>query len=101
MMKGAMQKKNEKKQAVLRLRAVRSCIISTIETCVCVCVEYPLVNLTSSQLCEAGHVTAGSVEGKAVVVMRGGCDFSQKALVAQDLGASVLLIASMKNLVRV
>lgn len=62
-------------------------------------VGYPLVNLTSTQLCAAGHVIPESVKGKAVVVMREGCDFSQKALVAQDLGASVLLIASNSNLV--
>ncbi|XP_048025465.1 signal peptide peptidase-like 2A isoform X3 [Megalobrama amblycephala] len=62
-------------------------------------VGYPLVNLTSSQLCDASHVTPGSVKGKAVVVMRGGCEFSQKALVAQSLDASVLLIASNTDLV--
>uniref|UniRef100_A0A8C1W7N6 Signal peptide peptidase like 2A n=1 Tax=Cyprinus carpio TaxID=7962 RepID=A0A8C1W7N6_CYPCA len=59
-------------------------------------VAYPLLNLTSSQLCVRGQ--QGSLEGQAVVVMRGGCDFGQKALVAQDLGASVLLIASIKNM---
>ncbi|XP_051725759.1 signal peptide peptidase-like 2A isoform X2 [Ctenopharyngodon idella] len=62
-------------------------------------VGYPLVNLTSSQLCDASHVTPGSVKGKAVVVMRGGCEFSQKALVAQTLNAPVLLIASINDLV--
>ncbi|ROL42173.1 Signal peptide peptidase-like 2A, partial [Anabarilius grahami] len=60
---------------------------------------YPLVNLTSSQLCDVSHVIPGSVKGKAVVVMRGGCEFSQKALVAQSLNASVLLIASNRDLV--
>uniref|UniRef100_A0A8C2G1T5 PA domain-containing protein n=1 Tax=Cyprinus carpio TaxID=7962 RepID=A0A8C2G1T5_CYPCA len=65
--------------------------------CVCVQVSYPLRSLVSSQLCVRGQ--QGSLEGQAVVVMRGGCDFSQKALVAQDLGASVLLIASVDNLV--
>lgn len=60
-------------------------------------VSYPLRSLMSSQLCVKGQQV--SLEGQAVVVMRGGCDFSQKALVAQDLGASVLLIASINNLV--
>uniref|UniRef100_A0A673I6R6 PA domain-containing protein n=1 Tax=Sinocyclocheilus rhinocerous TaxID=307959 RepID=A0A673I6R6_9TELE len=59
-------------------------------------VAYPLLNLTSSQLCVRGQ--QDSLKGQAVVVMRGGCDFGQKALVAQDLGASVLLIASIKNM---
>ncbi|XP_067275301.1 signal peptide peptidase-like 2A isoform X2 [Pseudorasbora parva] len=62
-------------------------------------VGYPLVNLTSSHLCTAGQVTPGSLKGKAVVVMGGDCVVSQKALVAQDLGASVLLIASVTDLV--
>lgn len=39
------------------------------------------------------------VKGKALVVLRGDCDFSQKALVAQSLGAKTLLIASNKSLV--
>ncbi|KAK7159985.1 hypothetical protein R3I93_007818 [Phoxinus phoxinus] len=61
-------------------------------------VGYPLVNLTSSQLCSADLVTTGLAKGQAVVVMDGGCKSSQKALVAQDLGVSVLLIASNSNL---
>ncbi|XP_052464979.1 signal peptide peptidase-like 2A [Carassius gibelio] len=59
-------------------------------------VAYPLLNLTSSQLCVRGQ--QDSLEGQAVVVTRGSCDFGQKALVAQDLGASVLLIASIKSM---
>uniref|UniRef100_A0A8C4I5L4 PA domain-containing protein n=1 Tax=Dicentrarchus labrax TaxID=13489 RepID=A0A8C4I5L4_DICLA len=39
------------------------------------------------------------VKGKALVVMRGDCDFSHKALVAQSLGATTLLIASNNTLV--
>uniref|UniRef100_A0AAQ5Y441 PA domain-containing protein n=1 Tax=Amphiprion ocellaris TaxID=80972 RepID=A0AAQ5Y441_AMPOC len=38
------------------------------------------------------------VKGKALVVTRGECDFSQKALVAQSLGAKTLLIASNEDL---
>ncbi|KAI2647824.1 Signal peptide peptidase-like 2A [Labeo rohita] len=60
-------------------------------------VAYPLVNLTSSQLCVRGQ--QASLKGRAVVVSRGGCDFSQKALVAQNLNASVLLIATTDSLV--
>ncbi|KAG9352238.1 hypothetical protein JZ751_020651 [Albula glossodonta] len=61
-------------------------------------VEYQLVNLTSSFFCSALGVTPDSLRGKAVVVMSGECDFSQKALVAQDLGASAILIATKKAL---
>ncbi|XP_059210764.1 signal peptide peptidase-like 2A isoform X2 [Centropristis striata] len=56
--------------------------------------QYPLVNLTSTVLCNASGVSPALVKGNALVVMRGGCDFSQKALVAQSLGATTLLIAS-------
>uniref|UniRef100_A0A9J8D819 Signal peptide peptidase like 2A n=1 Tax=Cyprinus carpio carpio TaxID=630221 RepID=A0A9J8D819_CYPCA len=70
---------------------------SNISDSLSAAVSYPLRSLVSSQLCVRGQ--QGSLEGQAVVVMRGGCDFSQKALVAQDLGASVLLIASVDNLV--
>ncbi|KAM6980578.1 signal peptide peptidase-like 2A [Aplochiton taeniatus] len=56
--------------------------------------EYPLLNLTSTQLCNSSGVNPMDVKGKAVVVMRGQCNFSQKAVVAQDLGAVALLIAS-------
>ncbi|XP_047437014.1 signal peptide peptidase-like 2A isoform X1 [Mugil cephalus] len=56
--------------------------------------QYPLVNLTSTVLCNASGVSPDVVKGKAVVVLRGDCNFSQKALVAQSLGATTLLIAS-------
>lgn len=59
-----------------------------------------MVNLTSTLLCNASGVDPETVKGKAVVVMWGECDLSQKALVAQNLSASVLLIASTKSLVR-
>ncbi|XP_038123659.1 signal peptide peptidase-like 2A isoform X2 [Cyprinodon tularosa] len=55
---------------------------------------YPLVNLTSTLLCDASGVRPDVVKDKALVVMRGECDFSQKALVAQSLGAKALLIAT-------
>lgn len=67
----------------------------TLETAV----QYPLVNLTSNMLCNSSGVIPGMVKGKAVVVMRGDCDFSQKALAAQDLGATTLLIASNTSLI--
>uniref|UniRef100_A0A3Q4MNJ4 Signal peptide peptidase like 2A n=1 Tax=Neolamprologus brichardi TaxID=32507 RepID=A0A3Q4MNJ4_NEOBR len=60
--------------------------------------EYQLVNMTSSLLCDSSGINASSVKGKALVVMRGNCDFSQKALIAQGLGAMALLIASNKTL---
>ncbi|KAL4660735.1 signal peptide peptidase-like 2A-like [Arapaima gigas] len=56
--------------------------------------EYQLVNLTSSFLCSTDGVSPDGLEGKAVVVMRGNCTFSQKALMAQDLNATAILIAS-------
>ncbi|XP_045888763.1 signal peptide peptidase-like 2A isoform X1 [Micropterus dolomieu] len=62
-------------------------------------VQYPLVNMTSSLLCNGSGVSPDLVKGKALLVMRGDCEFSQKALVAQSLGATTLLIASNKNLI--
>nr|XP_040051553.1 signal peptide peptidase-like 2A isoform X1 [Gasterosteus aculeatus aculeatus] len=56
--------------------------------------QYPVVNMTSTVLCNPSGVTPDVVKGKALVVMRGDCDFSKKALVAQGLGATALLIAS-------
>nr|XP_046201520.1 signal peptide peptidase-like 2A isoform X2 [Oncorhynchus gorbuscha] len=57
---------------------------------------YPLVNLSSRLLCSSAGVSPAIVRGKAVVVMRGGCNFSQKAEIAQDLGAAALIVASTK-----
>ncbi|GAA6217724.1 signal peptide peptidase-like 2A isoform X1 [Lates japonicus] len=57
-------------------------------------VNYPLVNMTSTVLCNGSGISPEEVKGKALVVMRGDCDFSQKAVVAQSLGAATLLIAS-------
>uniref|UniRef100_A0A4W4HJT6 PA domain-containing protein n=1 Tax=Electrophorus electricus TaxID=8005 RepID=A0A4W4HJT6_ELEEL len=60
-------------------------------------VRYQLVNLTSTLLCDPGSLKQNSLLGKAVVVLRGtvrDCALSQKARVAQYLGAAVLLIAS-------
>ncbi|XP_068586588.1 signal peptide peptidase-like 2A isoform X2 [Cebidichthys violaceus] len=56
--------------------------------------QYPLVNMTATVLCNTSGVSPDVVKGKALVVMRGDCEFSQKALVAQNLGAKTLLIAS-------
>nr|XP_054590475.1 signal peptide peptidase-like 2A isoform X2 [Nothobranchius furzeri] len=61
--------------------------------------QYQLVNLTSTLLCNSSGINPDVVKGKALVAMRGECDFSQKALVAQSLGAAALLIASSKSLV--
>ncbi|XP_041644875.1 signal peptide peptidase-like 2A isoform X2 [Cheilinus undulatus] len=61
--------------------------------------QYPLVNLTSTVLCNSSGVSPDTVKDKAVVVMRGDCDFSQKALVAQSLQAKALLIASNMSLI--
>ncbi|XP_061621695.1 signal peptide peptidase-like 2A isoform X2 [Phyllopteryx taeniolatus] len=62
-------------------------------------VQYPLVNMMSTLLCDPSGVSPEVVKGKVLVVMRGDCTFSQKALVAQALGATTLLIASNKTLV--
>uniref|UniRef100_A0A668TC07 PA domain-containing protein n=1 Tax=Oreochromis aureus TaxID=47969 RepID=A0A668TC07_OREAU len=61
--------------------------------------EYQLVNMTSSLLCDSSEILPSSVKGKALVVMRGNCDFSQKALIAQRFGATTLLIASNETLI--
>ncbi|KAM6942779.1 signal peptide peptidase-like 2A isoform 2-T2 [Xenentodon cancila] len=61
--------------------------------------QYPLVNLTWTLLCNATGVSPDLVKGKALVVMRGECEFSQKAIVAQLLGATTLLIASNTSLI--
>ncbi|XP_029353842.1 signal peptide peptidase-like 2A isoform X1 [Echeneis naucrates] len=57
-------------------------------------IQYPLMNMTSSLLCNGSGISPDVVKGKALVVRRGNCSFSQKALVAQSLGATTLLIAS-------
>uniref|UniRef100_A0A4W5PH53 PA domain-containing protein n=1 Tax=Hucho hucho TaxID=62062 RepID=A0A4W5PH53_9TELE len=59
---------------------------------------YPLVNLSSSLLCSSAGVSPDIVRGKAVVVMRGQCNFSQKAVVAQDLGAAALIVTSTTSM---
>ncbi|XP_068173179.1 signal peptide peptidase-like 2A isoform X2 [Antennarius striatus] len=61
--------------------------------------QYPLVNMTSSTLCNSSGVSPDVVKGKALVVMSGECNSTQKALVAQDLGATTLLIANNKTLI--
>ncbi|XP_053722660.1 signal peptide peptidase-like 2A isoform X3 [Synchiropus splendidus] len=61
-------------------------------------VQILLVNLTSSLLCDPSGVSPELVKGKAVVVMRGVCEFQQKAVVAQSVGAAALLIASNTTL---
>lgn len=61
--------------------------------------QYPLVNLTSTVLCNDSGVGPDLLKDKAVVVMRGDCNFSQKALIAQNLGAKTLLIASNTTLI--
>uniref|UniRef100_A0A665UPN1 PA domain-containing protein n=1 Tax=Echeneis naucrates TaxID=173247 RepID=A0A665UPN1_ECHNA len=48
----------------------------------------------SQTLDDAVRISPDVVKGKALVVRRGNCSFSQKALVAQSLGATTLLIAS-------
>ncbi|XP_073320470.1 signal peptide peptidase-like 2A isoform X2 [Pagrus major] len=60
--------------------------------------QYPLVNMTFTTLC-SNFTPIPDVKGKALVVMRGDCDFSQKALIAQSLGATALLLASNKTLI--
>ncbi|XP_024151508.1 signal peptide peptidase-like 2A isoform X1 [Oryzias melastigma] len=61
--------------------------------------SYPLVDLTSFLLCNESGVSPDAVKDRAVVVMRGDCDFSQKAITAMKLGAKALLIASNTTLV--
>ncbi|KAJ8252448.1 hypothetical protein COCON_G00217600 [Conger conger] len=61
-------------------------------------VGYPLVNLTSTNLCNSSGLGPDTLVGKAVVVMRGGCGFVQKAVIAQNIGAATILIASKERL---
>ncbi|XP_051953405.1 signal peptide peptidase-like 2A isoform X2 [Xyrauchen texanus] len=61
--------------------------------------SYKLVNLTSSPLCERGQLTPDFLLGQAVAVMPGECDFSTKAQVAQELGATALLVTSTDSMV--
>uniref|UniRef100_A0A3Q4A8D6 PA domain-containing protein n=1 Tax=Mola mola TaxID=94237 RepID=A0A3Q4A8D6_MOLML len=56
--------------------------------------QYPLVNMTSTLLCNDSGVSPDVVKDKALVVMRGVCDFGQKLLIAQNLGAKYLLIVT-------
>ncbi|KAG7483130.1 signal peptide peptidase-like 2A isoform X2 [Solea senegalensis] len=60
--------------------------------------QLSLVNMISTMLCNGDGVSPDLVKGKALVVMRGDCDFSRKAQVAQNLGALSLLIASNKTM---
>lgn len=62
-------------------------------------VHYPLLNRTSTVLCNKSGISPDVVNGKVLVVMRWDCDFSQKALVAQSLGATALLVASNATMV--
>ncbi|XP_042560886.1 signal peptide peptidase-like 2A isoform X2 [Clupea harengus] len=59
--------------------------------------KYQVVNLVSSFLCDDSAIVP-DVTGKALVVMRGQCDFSQKAQVAQKHGAAVLLVVSNRTM---
>uniref|UniRef100_A0A3Q4A8D4 PA domain-containing protein n=1 Tax=Mola mola TaxID=94237 RepID=A0A3Q4A8D4_MOLML len=61
--------------------------------------QYPLVNMTSTLLCNDSGVSPDVVKDKALVVMRGVCDFGQKLLIAQNLGAKYLLIVSNSTLI--
>ncbi|KAJ8340403.1 hypothetical protein SKAU_G00350360 [Synaphobranchus kaupii] len=67
---------------------------TTLSTSLSNAVQYQLVNLTSTFLCSGSGVAPDALRGRAVVVMRGECDITKKALVAQDLGALAVLIAS-------
>ncbi|XP_064013758.1 signal peptide peptidase-like 2A isoform X2 [Pogoniulus pusillus] len=57
-----------------------------------------LENLTSTVLCSSSEVPSGLMKDKAVVVMRGNCTFLEKARIAQNSGAKMLLIASKTRL---
>ncbi|XP_029951762.1 signal peptide peptidase-like 2A isoform X2 [Salarias fasciatus] len=61
--------------------------------------QFLLVNMISTMLCDSTGVSPSTVNGSALVVMRGDCNFSQKAVVAQSLGAAALLIASNDTMV--
>nr|XP_020645696.1 signal peptide peptidase-like 2A isoform X1 [Pogona vitticeps] len=50
--------------------------------------------LTPKLLCSPTEATREMVKDKAIVVLRGNCTFLEKAAIAQNLGAKILLIAS-------
>ncbi|XP_077173391.1 signal peptide peptidase-like 2A isoform X1 [Paroedura picta] len=57
-----------------------------------------LTNLTPKLVCSPAEVPHDMMKDKAVVVMRGNCTFLEKAWIAQNLGAKILLIASETGL---
>ncbi|XP_062439759.1 signal peptide peptidase-like 2A isoform X3 [Rhea pennata] len=57
-----------------------------------------LENLTSTVLCNSSEAPSGLLKDKAVAVMRGNCTFLEKAIIAERLGAKMLLIASKPGL---
>ena len=86
----------------LRLYKIYDCLVLRWAHCYYLIhhqMQYPLVNLTSSLLCNGAGLNPVEMKGKVLVVMRGECVFTQKALIAQDLGAAGLLIASTENMV--
>ncbi|KAM8973377.1 signal peptide peptidase-like 2A [Pelodytes ibericus] len=54
---------------------------------------YKLENLTSNLLCSASEIPSTGVKDKAVVVMAGKCSILEKATIAQNNGAKILLVA--------
>nr|XP_056721860.1 signal peptide peptidase-like 2A [Euleptes europaea] len=57
-----------------------------------------LMDLTSTLLCNASEVPPQTMKDKAVVVMRGNCSFLEKAWIAQNQDAKILLVASKTGL---
>lgn len=53
-----------------------------------------LVNLTEASLCKPSDIPPEGIMDKAVAVQSGGCNFLEKARIAQEGGARALLIAN-------
>ncbi|TRZ01992.1 hypothetical protein DNTS_024162 [Danionella cerebrum] len=60
-------------------------------------VSSPLLDLHNSDLCSPDQGPP-SLRNRSVLVMKGSCDLTRSALVAQNLGAVALLVASKQNL---
>ncbi|XP_053573417.1 signal peptide peptidase-like 2A isoform X2 [Bombina bombina] len=71
---------------------------TTLATTVSSATYYELINLSIIWLCSASELPATSVKDKAVVVQNGNCSILDKAVIAQDKGAKLLLIAKKNGL---
>ncbi|XP_069767457.1 signal peptide peptidase-like 2A isoform X2 [Narcine bancroftii] len=60
--------------------------------------EYPLQNLTSTDLCDSSDVPPGGIEDKIVVVKKGNCTLMNQTWIAMKNLANALVIATTSDL---